>query len=153
MRPFLRAWLPAILWAAVIFYFSTDGFSSSATSRYIGPLINWIMPNLRLEYEQFVNFIIRKLAHLTEYFIFALFLYRGFGTGQEDTEGNLRTVWLTLAAIFVYACSDELHQSFVPSRTANFHDSLIDFFGGSCGILWTYCYNLRTKNNVPLLKF
>lgn len=148
MRSFMRNWVPAILWATLIFYLSTDSFSSSSTSRYIGPLLKWIMPSLSVEIEHFFDFVVRKLGHVTEYFVFAILLYRGF-LGQEHKGGNARIVWLTLAAIFLYACSDELHQFFVPSRTADFHDSLIDFFGGSCGVLWSYCHSLRTRAGVP----
>lgn len=148
MPPFLRNWLAAILWAFVIFYFSTDGFSSSSTSRFICPMIHWLLPGLAHEYDPFINHFVRKLAHLSEYFVLALLVYRGF-LGQEGPGSSTRSAWLTLMIIFVYACGDEYHQFFVPSRSADFQDSLIDFLGGSCGVLWTYSYHLRVRNDVP----
>ena len=40
---------------------------------------------------------------------------------------------LAIIFCFIYACSDEYHQSFVNGRTAQFSDSLIDVFGGLVG--------------------
>jgi len=35
----LRAWLPVLLWTAVVLWFSADGFSAARTSRYIDPVL------------------------------------------------------------------------------------------------------------------
>ena len=40
----LRAWWPALLWAAMIFVASTDFFSSEHTSRIIEPILRWFLP-------------------------------------------------------------------------------------------------------------
>ena len=39
---------------------------------------------------------------------------------------------------FLYACTDEIHQIFVPGRSAQFRDILIDTLGASFGIVITY---------------
>lgn len=39
---------------------------------------------------------------------------------------------------FLYACTDEIHQIFVPGRSAQFRDVLIDTLGASFGALITY---------------
>ena len=39
------------------------------------------------------------------------------------------------ALAFLYAASDEWHQSFVPSRGSSFHDVLIDATGAALGLL------------------
>lgn len=39
---------------------------------------------------------------------------------------------------FLYACTDELHQIFVPGRSAQFRDILIDTLGASFGATITY---------------
>ena len=41
----------------------------------------------------------------------------------------------TLLLVFLYASSDEFHQSFVPNRTPLFTDVLIDTAGGTLGLL------------------
>ena len=47
---------------------------------------------------------------------------------------------LTMSILFsfLYACTDELHQIFVPGRSAQFRDVLIDTLGASFGIAITY---------------
>lgn len=47
---------------------------------------------------------------------------------------------LTMSILFsfLYACTDELHQIFVPGRSAQFRDILIDTLGASFGATITY---------------
>ena len=42
-----------------------------------------------------------------------------------------------VAFCFLYACSDEIHQYFVPGRACMFRDILLDTAGGTVGILIT----------------
>jgi VanZ family protein len=143
MHPSVKYWGPVFLWASMIFFFSTERFSSSNTSQIIGPLVQWLLPNASMEYQNGIHFFVRKLAHLTEYFVFAVLLLRAF-LGGRPTHWNRRPVLWTLALVLVYAFSDELHQLWVPSRGAHLSDSLLDFFGGSCGVLWK-CVHDRYK--------
>jgi VanZ family protein len=137
----LRNWAPAALWAGTIFFFSTDSFSSSNTSRFLEPLLSAIFSGITAEQSKVIHLLIRKLSHWGEYFIFSLLLIRALH-GQFKHQLELRrAVWIA-AAVFMYALSDELHQAFVPSRTASLADVTLDSFGGICGILWTY---LRPK--------
>lgn len=125
--PWLRAWLPAALWAGVIFTLSTDTFSAYHTGSIIEPILRWLMPWLSDDTVDQIHFFIRKSAHFTEYFIFFLLLYRGLQAGRA----GWRWAW-GLGAWFiaaVYSCLDEIHQSFVASRTASPWDSLLDSIG------------------------
>jgi VanZ family protein len=144
-RPFwntlLRNWAPATLWAGMIFFFSTDNFSSSNTSDFLEPLLSAIFSGITAEQFEVIHLLIRKLSHWGEYFIFSLLLIWALH-GQFKHKVELRrAVWIA-AVVFMYALSDELHQVFVQSRTASLADVTIDSFGGICGILWTY---LRPK--------
>jgi VanZ family protein len=60
---------------------------------------------------------------------------------ETGKKWELRHGAFTLVFIFVYALSDEFHQTFVPSRTASFVDVMIDVLGGICGIFWLYWYS------------
>lgn len=137
MHPFLKSWGPVIVWGILIFVFSTDQFSSSNTSRIIGPLVYWIFPNASLELQESIHYLVRKLGHWSEYFILSLLLFRAF-EGQKRNEWKKSWAIWTLILVLFYALSDELHQAFVPSRSALFSDSLLDFLGGSCAVLWKY---------------
>jgi VanZ family protein len=125
----LRSWLPAFLWAAVIFVLSTDSFSAEHT----GSILNWLMPNLSHEQFVFLHHLIRKTAHFSEYFIFYLFLYRalrGQRTGWRWSWGF--GAWVLAAG---YSALDEIHQAFVASRTASPYDSLLDSVGALAAFL------------------
>ena len=76
-----------------------------------------------------IHFIIRKLAHFTEYAILGFLAARAFRTSPR---------WFLISALLVvvYALIDEYHQSFVPSRTASVFDSLIDMAGGISALIF-----------------
>jgi VanZ family protein len=142
MRSFFRYWIPVMAWGFLIFCFSTDQFSASNTSRIIGPLLHWLHPGLSLEMEATIHFLIRKLGHWTEYFIFAALLLRALAR-TDNARWNYRMAMLAVLLVFLLACSDEFHQYFVPSRTPSARDSLLDLLGGTCGVLWIYRKHLR----------
>jgi VanZ family protein len=119
----------AIAWAALISFFSTDTFSSNHTSRFIIPALHWIFPHAGAGTLELIHAVIRKTAHLTEYFIFSVFLFRALRGEQRGWK--LRWAIWAVAIAAGYSALDEFHQSFVPSRTASPWDSLIDTVGAS----------------------
>jgi VanZ family protein len=139
----LLAWWPALVWSAVIFGASTDTFSSEHTSRIIEPLLRWLYPAITAGQFELVHHLIRKCAHLTEYFIYGLLLYRGVRLGRKGWRWSWGISVVFIAAI--YACLDEIHQAFVASRTASPYDSLLDTIGASCAMLCLYVYFRRRK--------
>jgi VanZ family protein len=134
----VKNWLPAIAWAGVISSLSTDIFSSEHTSRFIIPVLRWLFPHWSNDTLELMHGIIRKSAHVTEYFIFSIFLLRAIR--GKNREWTLRwAVWAVVIAAG-YAALDEFHQSFVPSRTASPWDALIDTVGASAAqaVLWLW---------------
>ncbi len=102
----LTVWLPVVAWAAVIFAFSSIPSLSSG-------LGTW-------------DYVLRKIAHVTEYAILGALLYRAF-----DREAP------ALAAGIAYAATDELHQHFVRGRHASVVDVAIDAVGVAIGmVVW-----------------
>jgi VanZ family protein len=131
----LKKWLPVLLWAALIFNFSTDAFSSSNTSIVLKQLLSWVLPDITTEQFDAIHFAIRKFGHWAEYFVFSVLLLRALEIESRET-WRWRSVFWTLLLVLICATGDELHQSFVPSRSAVAQDVLVDFFGGACGVLW-----------------
>jgi VanZ family protein len=101
---FVSRWGPAIAWAAVIFALSS-------------------VPSLGTDLGVW-DTVLRKCAHVTEYAILALLLYRAFG----------RELPAFLAG-FAYAVSDEIHQAFVSGRHASPFDVSMDAAGLALGLL------------------
>jgi len=122
-RQDLRPWLEQALSRAGI-----ERYAAGISFRY-GDLIVSIR---ELGPGGFAEFMLRKLAHLTEYAILGalllLLLYAVFRRGR----------WLTptaVATVFLFAVSDEWHQSFVAGRTPLPEDVMIDTLGACIGAL------------------
>ncbi len=134
---FVRYWVPVLLWCAVIFGFSSDAGSSRHTSRIIGPVLRWLIPDISDDAVGRVQLGVRKAAHMTEYAALALLAWRA---RRKPVRGDARP-WRWGEAAFgfgfavLFAVSDEVHQAFVPSREGRAADVLIDTAGALLGIL------------------
>ena len=127
---------PLVVWAALIFIGSTSALSGSNTSVVLRPVL-WLFPHASEATLALIHFLVRKVGHLTEYAILALFAARAFRTSSHELLRN-RWFWVSFLFVVAYSLSDEFHQSFVPSRTASIYDSMIDSVGGFVALtmLW-----------------
>jgi VanZ family protein len=140
----LQNWAPVIFWATLIFVFSTESFSGAHTGGIVEALLRQSFPSLPVNEIERIHTLIRKLGHLSEYFIFALLLMRAL-RAETDDKSMLQAIFLSVLLTILYAATDEFHQSFVPSRSASVTDVMIDAAGGSCGTLLSYLRNRRSK--------
>jgi VanZ family protein len=140
----IKRWWPAVTWAGVIFFFSTEYFAAPQTGHFLIPLLSWLFPTITPQQIEFAHLLVRKSGHLSEYFIFAVLLMRAL-QGDQQRLPNYRCVFWTLATILVYAASDEFHQFFVAGRTATPRDVIIDFSGALCGTIWIYWHRKRLE--------
>jgi VanZ family protein len=76
--------------------------------------------------------ILKKAGHFTEYAVLAALSARACSAGRPLRRGDL---WRALLLALFYAASDELHQSFVPGRTASLFDWLVDALGAGLALL------------------
>jgi VanZ family protein len=120
----LRAWAPAIGWAIVIFWGSTDALSSEHTSRYILPFLHWLLPHASSGLLEELHEFIRKTGHFSEYFVFSLLLLHAVRGGKRGW--SLRWAIAALIIAAGYSMLDEFHQSLVPGRGPSPWDSLLD---------------------------
>ena len=143
LKSFVKYWLPVLIWMAVIFSASGDTKSAQRSSRLIEPFIRWFFPNLSQDEIWPIVLFVRKCAHLTEYAILALLLWRALRAVSSKTTGwswlVARYAWLGVVA---YAITDEVHQCFVPTRMGSPWDVLLDSIGGAVGLLalWALGY-------------
>jgi hypothetical protein len=128
----LRAWLAVAACVAVILLFSGDEFSAGSTSRFLGPLLHWLFPELSPGAFLALHLWVRKLAHLTEYALLGLLAFRALRLSLAVSLP--RTALLGLVVVLAVAASDELRQSFLASRTGSIIDVGIDFVGGALGV-------------------
>lgn len=143
-KSLVKRWWPAITWAGVIFFFSTDYFAAPHTARFLTPFLTWLFPAVTPEQTAFVHLVLRKFGHWSEYFIFAVLLMSALKGDLDRWPTRRRALW-TIAVLLAYAASDEFHQSFVASRSATVTDVIIDLSGGLCGTLWICLRQIRGR--------
>ena len=141
-RSFLQRWLPVVLWAGLIFYFSTEHFSFSNTEGFLSEWLLRFLPEISPARFMALHLVSRKAAHWFEYFVFGILLLRAQRRGDKPKLATAATA-RTLALVLAYAVSDEYHQSWVPERTASAVDVAIDTFGGVCGVFWIWLLSKR----------
>jgi len=142
-RLFLRYWLPLLVWMWVVFSASSDRLSFGHSSRIIAPIARWLFPHLSDEAVHTIVVLVRKCAHVGEYAVLALLLWRALNRSSalKPRPWQWSKAGVVLALVALYAASDELHQVFVPSRQGSIWDVLLDTFGAALGLLglWAVC--------------
>jgi len=119
MKPnYIKNWLPVILWAGMIFYFSS-------------------IPDLRSGFPDMWDLALRKIAHAGEFGILAIFVMRAISSlkQQHNRKPSFNIILTVIIIVILYAISDEIHQGFVSGRVASATDVLIDSIGALTGLL------------------
>lgn len=113
-----------------------DGESSSAFSGWVGSLITKLLPGSQVGSGGSGYGLLRKLGHITEFFLLGMVLCRFLGIWLQN-----RRWWpvLALAGGVLTACVDEAIQRFVPGRSGRLTDVGIDAIGLVLGVVLIYC--------------
>ena len=87
--------------------------------------------------------LVRKSAHFTLYFILGLLVIsflKEFGLSRKS-------IIISIIVVLLYAVSDEIHQTFIPGRSGEVFDVLIDTIGGTLStVLYYLIYKRRIKH-------
>jgi VanZ family protein len=140
----VTAWLPPLVWMTAIFFASTDVMSAEHTSRFIVPFLRWALPKLSQHGIEQLHFAIRKLAHLTEYAVLALLIWRALRASVASNSGRAVIVICICAT---YAALDEFHQSFVGTRGPSVQDVMIDTAGALAAVVCCWLLSRRRTVN------
>jgi glycopeptide antibiotics resistance protein len=135
MKFFLNYWLPLLIWLAVMFVGSTSVMSAEHTSRYIVPFLIWLKPGMSPGAIWTILVVARKCAHVTEYAVLAVLLWRAVRNVSVFRTKTLMIFGAVLLGCALFAASDEFHQTFVKSRTPSVRDVLLDVTGALLGLL------------------
>ncbi|MBR7164565.1 MAG: VanZ family protein [Clostridia bacterium] len=131
-------WLITLLWAIGIFCFSAQPAIESAALS--GKLTKQIVQSLsrekltESELEHIVKKVhrgIRKTAHFFLYLILGVLVFLLFTSYCSQLWYSR---FFALGTSALYAAGDELHQHFVPGRSCQFSDVLLDSLGAATGI-------------------
>ncbi len=127
--------LLTLLWMTVIFMFSAkNADDSTEQSSFITNILMNIFSNVyrnsdlsdKMQIIESMSFAIRKAAHFSIYSVLGLL---SFLSVYYLTKFSNKTPFISMLICFIYACSDEMHQLFVPGRSGQLRDVFIDFSG------------------------
>jgi VanZ family protein len=122
LKKLLNRWLPPLIWAAVIFLFSS--FPTTRASE-----IHW------------KDFIVKKTAHIIEYAVLVMLSYRALKiSGVEKKKSGYYSIFASM----LYGLTDEFHQSFTPGRDPQLRDVFFDTIGAVLAIY--YIWNLLPRH-------
>ena len=141
---------------AVIFILSADNAAESdAKSEFFSDSLTYkILELFSLSEEQMQQVIklsvviVRKAAHFTEYAALGFLLASVFMSFYVKLKLLIPISFLTGS---LYAVSDEIHQYYVPGRSCQLSDMLLDSSGVACGIIflliiiWLYRFIQKRK--------
>ena len=131
----ILAWTAVVLWFSLIFAFSSQPANESARVskgltaiilRFIEKLFNLSDTNA-----DWMDYLLRKSAHAFLFFILAILVANALSkTGVK----GIRVFIIAFIITSLYACTDEIHQLFVPGRGCMFSDVVIDSVGAIFGL-------------------
>ncbi|MCK4919283.1 MAG: VanZ family protein [Candidatus Pacebacteria bacterium] len=104
---YIKLWLPVFLWCGLIYYFSS-------------------IPSLKSDFSSDVDFVLRKIAHMSEYGILTFLFFRA-SIGQKLY--FRKAIAHSVIFSIVFAITDEYHQLFVYGREGSLRDIFIDSLG------------------------
>ncbi|GLO67184.1 MULTISPECIES: VanZ family protein [Oceanobacillus] len=149
MRLKLLYWLLPIMWMVVIFISSATPYEnqdvkpllSGLDLRFLSPYLSWIeftyhssiVSVKTLGIEGFIEFFIRKSAHVGVFFVLTCLFFISFIKNTQWKRSKIYIWSITLTAL--YAVADELHQGITPNRTPYVGDVILDILGGSLALI------------------
>ncbi|WP_010647642.1 VanZ family protein [Oceanobacillus massiliensis] len=151
----LLYWLLPIGWMGVIFYSSATPYEKQDIKPFLGsiqldfmePVLEWISFTYHhsiisvdeLGVNGFIEFFIRKGAHVTVFFLLACFFCIAL---KKTTKLDLSRIlaWSFLLTV-LFAVSDEWHQGMTPNRTPYAGDVLLDSLGAALAMILIFFWN------------
>jgi VanZ family protein len=157
-RILARNWWASLVWLGIIRLESTDVASSANTSGLLYTLIAAVFPHVNMQVVDEINEVLRKTGHFVGYGILAVLVFYALRNTNRDTlTPLLRRHWGTylhdlwrmewaligVGVTLVTASFDEIHQSFLASRTGRWQDVVIDCCGAILFQIIIYVLSVR----------
>lgn len=134
--------VPVVIIMAMIFFFSSKpAVISQESSLSITRAVVNVYEKItnvaietadRMQLLSSLDHVVRKTAHFLEYAALAASLVLNFTIWKVDLRRNLG---LSVLITTAYAITDEFHQTFIPGRSGQVSDVLLDSCGGITGAL------------------
>ncbi|KPB05839.1 VanZ family protein [Bacillus sp. CHD6a] len=131
----ILSWALVISWMALIFFLSAQHADQSADlsggiTELVNKVVEQVAPEAELHIDE-ISFFVRKNAHFFAYMLLVMLTLNA--VRRSGGHG-----WLSIGLAFVitvlYAISDEVHQLYVPGRSGQVSDVVLDSTGAVVGI-------------------
>jgi len=158
LRLLVRNWWAVVVWLVIIRLESTDMASATNTTGLLYSVIAAVVPRIDPHLVEQLDDVVRKTGHFLGYGILsALVLLALRNTNRDRLRPLLLRTWGTclrdlwrrewvfigvLMTMLTAAC-DEIHQSFIPSRTGRWQDVVLDTCGAAVIQVGMYFVSLR----------
>lgn len=126
----------------MLFIFCQSALPAEASKQESGLIVSRLAQWLQAD-EDLISFVVRKGAHFLEYLVLGISLFwtvRDLRIKHGRVPDGLagRAVLVPWVVGVLYAVTDEVHQYFVPGRSCELRDVLIDACGVAAGmaIVW-----------------
>lgn len=156
----VRNWWPVVFWLAIIFTESTDMASARNTDGILSAVMSFVAPRVDHASIDVLNEVLRKTGHFLGYGILSVLVFLALKNTNRDRLRRLvsrpwgiylRDVWrlewsfVAVMTTIGMATYDEIHQSFIPSRTGRWQDVILD----TCGaiVMQIVVYVLMTRKS------
>jgi VanZ family protein len=156
-RILTRNWWAALVWLGVIRLESTDAASSTNTLGWVYTVLVFFFPHISGGLVAEINEVLRKTGHFMGYGILAVLVFfamrntnrdrlsplllRSWGTRLHDL-WRMEWVLLGVGVTVITAALDEIHQSFLPSRSGRWQDVVLDTCGAAVLQVILYFFSL-----------
>lgn len=131
--------LLCVIWLGIIFYNATrQGEISQRGSKQVTEVISVVLniPSVALDTPSIkfsdINFYVRKNAHFMQYLILSILICAAV---RQLKLYKTSEIFLLFFLLLFFSVMDEFIQIYIPGRTSNVSDIIIDFSGGILGIV------------------
>jgi len=164
-KSLLRNWWSVVFWLGVIRAESSDTASAANTGALLYKVIAAVVPHVAPWVVERLNEVLRKTGHFLGYAILSALVLLALRNTNRDRLRNLlprpwgiylrdywRAEWALLSILFtiVTASFDEIHQTFIPSRTGRWQDVVLDTCGAVVIQVGIYLLSLRASRSLKL---
>ncbi len=161
LRMLAHRWWPVLVWLGVIRLESTNLASANNTSSLLYRVIATVVPQVSEAFVSQLDEVLRKTGHFAGYGILSGLVFLALRSTNSDRLRLLlqrpwgirlrdfwRWEWALLGTLVtvVTAAADEIHQTFIPSRSGRWQDVLLDSCGAVALQVIIYLLSLRAFN-------
>ena len=135
-------WVPAVVWSVILVILSGTPGRGNVTETVLQATIEATVGSVSDETFWVLHYAMRKTLHLLAYGLAGVLNFRALRGSREGWTLKWSVTAVALAVLI--ASIDEIHQWFVPSRTGQFTDVLIDCAAATLAQIF-----IRELNDVP----